>query len=142
MSRPRAARRRASTSQLVDYIRSVAGKIQKDTGVRVLVTGQTAVNLDVSAKLSAVLPIYILVVVGLALLLLLLVFRSLLAPLKAVIGFLLSIAASHGIAVFIFQEGHLNRVFGVTNPGPVVSFLPLLLVAVLFGLAMDYRSSW
>jgi uncharacterized membrane protein YdfJ with MMPL/SSD domain len=127
------------TSHLVNYIRAAAAKIQRATGIRVLVTGQTAVNLDVSAKLSAALPVYLLVVVGLALILLMMVFRSLLVPVKAVVGFLLSIAASLGIVVFIFQEGHLNKLFGVTDPGPIVSFLPLLLVGALFGLAMDYE---
>ncbi|MGH9078836.1 MAG: MMPL family transporter [Acidimicrobiales bacterium] len=136
---PKSGPTAAGTSNLVNYIRSAAAKIQKATGIRVLVTGQTAVNLDVSAKLSAALPIYVLVVMGLALVLLTMVFRSLLVPAKAVIGFLLSIAASLGIVVSIFQEGHLNSLLGVTDPGPIVSFLPILLVGVLFGLAMDYE---
>ena len=136
---PRSGPTATATSNLVNTIRGAAAKIQQATGVRVLVTGQTAVNLDVSAKLSGALPVYILVVVGLALLLLMMVFRSLLVPLKAVIGFLLSIAASLGIVVFVFQQGHFDKLFGVTDPGPVVSFLPILLVGVLFGLAMDYE---
>ena len=123
----------------MSYIRAAAAKIQRATGIRVLVTGQTAVNLDVSAKLSAALPVYLIVVVGLALILLLMVFRSLFVPVKAVVGFLLSIAASLGIVVYIFQDGHLDKLFGVTDPGPIVSFLPILLVGVLFGLAMDYE---
>ena len=136
---PKSGPSAVATSNLVNYIRAEAGKIQTATGIRVLVTGQTAVNLDVSSKLLAALPIYLIVVVGLALILLLLVFRSLLVPLKAVVGFLLSIAASFGVVVFIFEQGHLNRLFGVTDPGPIVSFLPVLLVGVLFGLAMDYE---
>jgi RND superfamily putative drug exporter len=136
---PRSGPTAAGTSNLVNSIRGAAAKIQEATGIRVLVTGQTAVNLDVSAKLSAALPVYLLVVVGLALLLLMMVFRSLLVPVKAVVGFLLSIAASLGIVVFVFQQGHLGTLFGVTDPGPVVSFLPILLVGVLFGLAMDYE---
>ena len=136
---PKSGPNASGTSQLVGTIRSAAARIQSTTGIRVLVTGQTAVNLDVSAKLSAALPIYLMVVVGLALLLLMMVFRSLLVPVKAVIGFLLSIAASFGVVVFIFQQGHLSGPFGVTDPGPIVSFLPLLLVGVLFGLAMDYE---
>ncbi len=136
---PRSGPTSPATSALVGTIRGAAATIQRATGVRVLVTGQTAVNLDVSAKLSGALPIYVLVVVGLAFLLLMMVFRSLLVPLKAVIGFLLSIAASLGIVVVVFQQGHLDRLFGVTDPGPVVSFLPILLVGVLFGLAMDYE---
>lgn len=136
---PKSGPNASGTANLVNYIRAEAVKIQTTSGVKVLVTGQTAVNLDVSAKLSAALPIYVLVVIGLALILLMMVFRSLLVPLKAVVGFLLSIAASLGIVVFIFQQGHLDRLFGVTDPGPIVSFLPILLVGVLFGLAMDYE---
>ncbi len=136
---PKSGPTAAGTAHLVNYIRAEATKIQKATGIEVLVTGQTALNLDVSAKLSAALPVYVLVVVGLALILLMMVFRSLLVPVKAVIGFLLSIAASLGIVVSVFQEGHLGRLFGVTDPGPIVSFLPILLVGVLFGLAMDYE---
>ena len=136
---PKSGPNATGTSQLVSTIRSSAARIQNATGIRVLVTGQTAVNLDVSAKLSAALPIYLMVVVGLALLLLMMVFRSLLVPVKAVVGFLLSIAASFGVVVYIFQQGHLTRLFGVSDPGPIVSFLPLLLVGVLFGLAMDYE---
>jgi len=136
---PKSGPTASGTAGLVNYIRAEAIKIQKATGIRVLVTGQTAVNLDVSAKLSAALPTYVFVVVGLALILLMMVFRSLLVPLKAVLGFLLSIAASLGIVVFVFQQGHLDKLFGVTDPGPVVSFLPILLVGVLFGLAMDYE---
>ena len=136
---PRSGPTATGTSNLVNTIRGAAARIQQATGIRVLVTGQTAVNLDISAKLSGALPVYLLVVVGLALLLLMMVFRSLLVPVKAVIGFLLSIAASLGIVVFVFQQGHLGTLFGVTDPGPVVSFLPILLVGVLFGLAMDYE---
>ncbi len=136
---PRSGPTAAATSDLVGTIRGAASGIQRATGIRVLVTGQTAVNLDVSAKLSGALPVYVLVVVGLALLLLMMVFRSVLVPVKAVIGFLLSIAASLGIVVYVFQQGHLTKLLGVTDPGPVVSFLPILLVGVLFGLAMDYE---
>jgi uncharacterized membrane protein YdfJ with MMPL/SSD domain len=78
-------------------------------------------------------------VVGLALLLLMVVFRSILVPLKAAAGFLLSIAASMGLVVWVFQDGHLADLFGVAQPGPVVSFLPVLLIGILFGLAMDYE---
>lgn len=136
---PKSGPTTAATSNLVSYIRAAAAKIKRATGIDVLVTGQTAVNIDVSAKLSSALPTYILVVVGLALLILLMIFRSLLVPLKAVIGFLLSIAASLGVVVFIFQEGHLSHLFGVGTTGPIVSFLPILLVGVLFGLSMDYE---
>ena len=78
-------------------------------------------------------------VVGLALLLLTVVFRSILVPIKAVAGFLLTIAASMGLVVWIFQDGNLAELFGVAQAGPIVSFLPVLLIGILFGLAMDYE---
>src|SRR5699024_2088751 len=84
-------------------------------------------------------PIYLAVVVGLALVLLLLAFRSLAVPLKAAAGFLLTIAASFGAVVAVYQWGWLASVFGVHTPAPIVSFLPILLIGVLFGLAMDYE---
>jgi uncharacterized membrane protein YdfJ with MMPL/SSD domain len=136
---PKSSPSSSQTSQLVTLVRSDAVQVQKKTGVQVLVTGPTAVNIDVSNKLQAALPIYLIVVVGLGLLLLALVFRSLLVPLKSVVGFLLSIAASMGLVVSIFQDGHLASLFGVTNPGPVVSFLPILLIGGLFGLSTDYE---
>jgi RND superfamily putative drug exporter len=82
---------------------------------------------------------YIVVVVGLALLLLMVVFRSVLVPIKAAAGFLLSIAASMGVVVWIFQDGNLGDLFSVAQSGPIVSFLPVLLIGILFGLAMDYE---
>jgi uncharacterized membrane protein YdfJ with MMPL/SSD domain len=136
---PKSSPSSSQTSQLVTLVRGDAVQVQKKTGVQVLVTGPTAVNIDVSNKLQAALPIYLIVVVGLGLLLLALVFRSLLVPVKSVVGFLLSIAASMGLVVSIFQDGHLSSLFGVTNPGPVVSFLPILLIGGLFGLSTDYE---
>ncbi|HEV3264732.1 MAG TPA: MMPL family transporter [Acidimicrobiales bacterium] len=127
------------TSQLVNLVRTDAVQVQKATGVEVLVTGPTAVNIDVSNKLQAALPIYLVVVVGLGLLLLALVFRSILVPLKSVFGFLLSILAAMGLVVSIFQDGHLGSLFGVHNTGPVVSFLPIFLIAAIFGLSTDYE---
>jgi RND superfamily putative drug exporter len=108
-------------------------------GAEVAVTGQTAVGIDVSEKLSDVMPIYLLLVVGLSVLLLMLVFRSILVPVKAALGFLLTVGATFGITVWIFQQGHLAGLVGVSTPGPLVSFLPILLIGILFGLAMDYE---
>jgi RND superfamily putative drug exporter len=103
------------------------------------VTGTTAMNIDTNDTLAAALPKYIAVVVGLALILLMVVFRSVLVPIKAVGGFLLSIAASLGVVVWVFQDGNLNGLFDVAKAGPITSFLPVLLVGILFGLAMDYE---
>ncbi|MFB4319098.1 MMPL family transporter [Actinomadura sp. 21ATH] len=102
-------------------------------------TGQTALGVDVSEKLADALPVYLLLVVGLSVLLLMLVFRSILVPVKAALGFLLTVGATFGITVLVFQEGHLAGLLGVDNPGPLISFLPILLIGILFGLAMDYE---
>ena len=92
-----------------------------------------------SEKLSDALPIYLLLVVGLSVLLLMLVFRSMLVPIKAALGFLLTVGATFGITVLVFQQGHLADLVGLDTPGPLVSFLPILLIGILFGLAMDYE---
>jgi membrane protein YdfJ len=128
-----------ATEDLVATIRDRAKEVKAETGIDVYVTGQTATNIDTSDRLAAKLPTYLLVVVGLAMLLLVLVFRSILVPIKAAVGFLLSIAASMGVVVWIFQDGHLNGLFDVAKTGPIVSFLPVLLIGILFGLAMDYE---
>ncbi|KNC19389.1 RND transporter [Arthrobacter sp. RIT-PI-e] len=128
-----------STENLVRALRDSSDEFEAETGVAISVTGQTAANIDVSAKLSEALPLYLGIVVGLSLILLLLVFRSVLVPLIATAGFLLSLLASFGATVAIYQWGWLSAVFGVTNPGPILSFLPIILIGVLFGLAMDYQ---
>jgi putative drug exporter of the RND superfamily len=127
------------TKDLVAYMRDEASKIPEKYGIDAYVTGQTAMNIDTNDKLAAALPKYIAVVVGLALILLMVVFRSVLVPFKAVGGFLLSIAASLGLVVWVFQDGNLNGLFDVAKAGPITSFLPVLLVGILFGLAMDYE---
>ncbi|MCZ7378680.1 MMPL family transporter [Micromonospora sp. WMMC250] len=120
-------------------VHDVRGAVSGVKGAEVLLTGATAIGIDVSEKLSDALPIYLLLVVGLSVLLLMLVFRSLLVPLKAALGFLLTVAATFGITVAIFQQGHLADLVGLDSPAPLVSFLPILLIGILFGLAMDYE---
>jgi uncharacterized membrane protein YdfJ with MMPL/SSD domain len=127
------------TKDLVQHLRDRAARIPDDAGVKAYVTGTTALNIDTADRLDAALPKYVLVVVGLALLLLTVVFRSVLVPIKAAAGFLLSIAASMGLVVWVFQDGHLGSLFDVARTGPIVSFLPILLIGILFGLAMDYE---
>ncbi|GAA1533931.1 MMPL family transporter [Actinomadura kijaniata] len=128
-----------ATEDLVAAIRDRGGDLRETTGARAMVTGSTAMNIDISAKLSDALVPYLLVVVGLAFLLLTLVFRSLLVPLKATAGFLLTVAATFGAVVAVFQWGWLAEVFGVPETGPIMSLLPILLIGVVFGLAMDYQ---
>ncbi|MFG3699962.1 MMPL family transporter [Micromonospora sp. NPDC047620] len=125
-----------ATETLVNDVRAAVGEFRD---VDVLLTGATAIGIDVSEKLSDALPIYLLLVVGLSVLLLMLVFRSLLVPVKAALGFLLTVAATFGITVAVFQQGHLADLVGLDTPGPLVSFLPILLIGILFGLAMDYE---
>lgn len=127
------------TQDLVNYIRNETDALQKTEEVQLLITGATAVNIDVSDKLNSALPIFALVVVGLAIVLLALVFRSLLVPLKSVIGFLLSLTSSLGVVVYIFQDGHFLKLLGMSQSAPILSFLPVLVTGVLFGLAMDYE---
>lgn len=129
----------ASTVQVVSELRAEKGQIKDSTGVSIGLTGQTAGNVDVSTKLGDALPPYLAIVVGLSLILLLLVFRSIWVPLLATGGFLLSLAAAFGAVVAVYQWGWLGAVFGVENPGAVLSFLPIILIGVLFGLAMDYQ---
>ncbi|MEV0943083.1 MMPL family transporter [Micromonospora wenchangensis] len=126
----------AATETLVHDIRDRVGSIGN---AEVLLTGVTAIGIDVSEKLSDAMPVYLLLVVGLSILLLMLVFRSILVPVKAALGFLLTVAATFGITVAVFQQGHLASLVGLDSPAPLISFLPILLIGILFGLAMDYE---
>ncbi|QNP68989.1 MMPL family transporter [Streptomyces roseirectus] len=127
-----------ATTDLVHRLRAHEPDVSKAGGT-LYIAGATAAGIDVSAKLSDVLPLFIAVIVILALILLTVAFRSVLVPLKAALGFLLSIAASLGVTVWVFQQGHLNGLLDIPSAGPVTAFLPVLLIGVLFGLAMDYE---
>ncbi|MEU6259718.1 MMPL family transporter [Streptomyces sp. NPDC047043] len=128
-----------ATKGVLAEIRHARDAVEDRTGTAVDVTGTTAVNIDVADKLSAALPVYCLLVMGLALVLLIVVFRAVAVPLKAALGFLLSLGASLGAMVAVFQWGWLSGLLGIKETGPVLSFLPMLLVGILFGLAMDYE---
>jgi RND superfamily putative drug exporter len=128
-----------ATENLVGDIRAAAGTLHERTGADIAVTGQTAANIDVSDKLAGAMLPYLALIVGLAFLLLMLVFRSVVVPLKATIGFLASVAATFGAVVAVFQWGWLADALGVAATGPIMSMLPILLIGVLFGLAMDYQ---
>ncbi|GHF97463.1 MMPL family transporter [Streptomyces thermodiastaticus] len=129
----------AETEHLVHAIRDASAGITAKTGATVLVTGSTAMNIDVSQKLGDALLPYLALVVGLAFLLLIVVFRSVLVPLKAALGFLLSVLAALGAVVAVFQWGWLSGPMGVEQTGPVMSMMPIFMVGVVFGLAMDYE---
>ncbi|MFJ8790061.1 MMPL family transporter [Streptomyces sp. NPDC102462] len=128
-----------STEDLVHAIRDTGADIARSTDATVLVTGSTAMNIDVSQKLNDALLPYLTLVVGLAFLLLIVVFRSVLVPLKAALGFLLSVLAALGAVVAVFQWGWLAGLMGVEETGPVMSMMPIFMVGVVFGLAMDYE---
>jgi RND superfamily putative drug exporter len=127
------------TEDLVHSIRDAGGEIKADTDAKVLVTGTTAMNIDFSQKLNDALVPYLALVVGLAFLLLIVVFRSILVPLKAALGFLLSVLAALGAVVAVFQWGWLGGLLGVEETGPIMSMMPIFMVGVVFGLAMDYE---
>jgi RND superfamily putative drug exporter len=127
------------TEDLVHAIRDAGGSITTETDAKVLVTGTTAMNIDFSQKLNDALIPYLALVVGLAFLLLIVVFRSVLVPLKAALGFLLSVMAALGAVVAVFQWGWLSGLLGVEETGPIMSMMPIFMVGVVFGLAMDYE---
>ncbi|MFB9506271.1 MMPL family transporter, partial [Streptomyces aurantiacus] len=127
------------TKNLVTSIRNDRPAIESRTGVTFAVTGTTAVDIDIAEKVQSALVPYLIVVVGLAVLLLLLVFRSLIVPLKAALGYLLSVLASLGVVVLVFQQGHGADLLGAEHTGPVMSLMPIFLVGIVFGLAMDYE---
>ena len=128
-----------STEAVVNDLRAKAPQIAELTGGELGVTGMAAVNIDISKKLADALPLYLGTVLALSVLLMMLVFRSIAVPLVASAGFLLSVSAALGAVTAVYQWGWLGSIFGVHNPGPVMNFLPTILIGVLFGLAMDYQ---
>src|SRR4051794_27454786 len=123
----------------VDLVHAIRDDVADTSGTKVYVTGTTAVSIDVSQKLSEALPIYLALVVGLAFVLLVLVFRSLLVPIVGVLGFLLTIGATLGATTAVFQWGWLAGVVNADSTGPLLSLAPIIIVGILFGLAMDYQ---
>lgn len=135
---PASAPSNKATSSLIERLRdeSEKSKLVADSGATLAVTGSTALQNDINEKLATALPQYLAVVVGLSLILLVIAFRSILVPLKATLGFLLSVLAMFGAVVAVFQWGW----FGIADaPGPIVSFIPIISIGILFGLAMDYE---
>jgi RND superfamily putative drug exporter len=128
-----------ATETLVHHLRNdVLPSATAGTGIAVHVGGQTASGIDFSSMVGQRLPIFIGAVLLLSFLLLLMVFRSVLVPLKAVLMNLLSIGAAYGVMVAVFQWGWLGSVVGVTG-GPIEAWAPMMLFAIVFGLSMDYE---
>ena len=125
-----------TTEQLVRDLRALPAI---DGDITLGVAGQAAINIDISEALANVLPLYLAVVVGLSFLIMIVVFRSLLVPLIATGGFILSLFATYGAIVAVFQWGWFANILGIHSTGPILSFLPVILVGILFGLAMDYQ---
>ncbi|WP_062516554.1 MMPL family transporter [Demequina gelatinilytica] len=125
-----------STVQLVEDLRELS---PLEDGTVIGVAGEASGNIDVSQKLDDALPLYLAIVVGLSIVILIIVFRSLIVPLIATLGFVLSLFAAFGMVTAVFQWGWLSSIFGVHDPGPILSFLPIILTGILFGLAMDYQ---
>lgn len=136
---PRGAPSSESTEALVHDLRELTPETSDGREATLGVAGNASANIDISEQLSDVLPTYLVLVVGLSLLILVLVFRSILVPLTATLGFVLSLLAAFGGITAIFQLGFLADLFGVHAPGPVLSFLPIIATGILFGLAMDYQ---
>jgi RND superfamily putative drug exporter len=128
------------TDTLVHHLRDdLVPDLEAQTGAEVLVSGATAANIDFSQVMNDALIPYLALVVGLAFILLVLVFRSILVPLKAALGFLFSVLAALGAVVAVFQWGWLAGLIGVEEPGPIMSMMPIFMIGVIFGLAMDYE---
>ncbi|MEO3750423.1 MMPL family transporter [Streptomyces sp. B6B3] len=128
------------TTVLVEHLRDdLVPQLEEETGTEILVAGLTAGNIDFSEVMNDALVPYLALVVGLAFILLMVVFRSILVPLKAALGFLFSVLAALGSLVAVFQWGWLANLIGVEETGPIMSMMPIFMVGVIFGLAMDYE---
>ncbi|TDD73876.1 MMPL family transporter [Actinomadura darangshiensis] len=136
---PQTAPTSDETKDLVQSIRGAASGVEAGTGADIAVTGTTALNIDISEAMSDALIPYLTVVIGLAVLLLMVVFRSILVPVKAALGFLLSVGAAFGVLVAVFQWGWGADLIGIEQTGPVMSLMPILIIGIVFGLAMDYE---
>lgn len=132
---PETAPEDVATDELLAELREGEGALEEETGTDLAVTGTSAIMSDISEKLNDALLPYLAIVIGLAFILLMLVFRSILVPLTATLGFLLSVLATLGVTVAVFQEG----AFGIFAGQPIVSFMPIFLIGLVFGLAMDYQ---
>jgi RND superfamily putative drug exporter len=128
-----------ATAELVEQLRSHHDEWAQRWGIDTAITGVTAVQIDITNRLRDALLPFGIFVVGLSLVLLAMAFRSLLVPLKAAIGYLFSVTAAFGVTTLVFNKGWFAALINLPEPGPVISFLPIILMGILFGLAMDYE---
>lgn len=127
------------TEQLTKKINSYSKKMVKSANTNITLTGTNAVNIDISQKLNSAIPMFTVIVMVIAFILLMIMFRSFIIPLFAMIGFGLSVFASFGVTTLIMQDGFLKGLFGISVGAPILAFLPVIMIGVLFGLAMDYE---
>src|SRR5699024_11058082 len=128
-----------STNTLVYDLRDYNEQAQDQYNFETEVSGQSVINIDMSKKLNDAIPVFAGVIVALAFVLLMVVFRSILIPFKAVLGFVLSLTATLGFTTLVMQDGFMSELFGVTSTGPLLAFLPVIVIGLLFGLAIDYE---
>ncbi|WP_304056267.1 MMPL family transporter [Levilactobacillus namurensis] len=136
---PKAGPESIKTEQLAQRINQYSKQLSRATGTQITLTGTNAVNIDISEKLNRAIPVFTVIVMVIAFVLLTVMFRSFLIPLFAMIGFGLSVFASFGITTLIMQDGVLKSLFGISVGAPILAFLPVIMIGVLFGLAMDYE---
>ncbi|REK74220.1 MMPL family transporter [Paenibacillus paeoniae] len=127
------------TRNLVQELRASDSGMAQAHNIKLGVTGFTAINIDMSSRLAEVFPLYVGIIVILSLIILLLVFRSIIVPIKATVGFLLSVLATFGVTTAVFQWGWMHSLFGFDTGGPLLSFMPIMVTGILYGLAMDYQ---
>ncbi|WP_210129987.1 MMPL family transporter [Staphylococcus sp. GDX8P54P] len=128
-----------STENLVYDLRDYHSQAQEKYDYSTEISGQSVINIDMSEKLNNAIPVFAGVIVVLAFFLLMIVFRSILVPLKAVLGFILSLMATLGFTTLVIQNGFMGGLFGIENTGPLLAFLPVITIGLLFGLAIDYE---
>ena len=127
------------TSELVERIRGLLKSEAASADLDIYAGGQTAAFIDIATRMAAGLPIFVAVVIGLSVLLLMVAFRSIIVPIKAALMILLSLGVGFGVVTAVFQWGWLGELLGVGSTGPVESFMPMMLFAIVFGLSMDYE---
>jgi len=128
-----------STQTLVHDLRDYDAQAEDKYDFQTEISGQSVINIDMSKKLNDAIPVFAGIIIILAFVLLMIVFRSIIIPLKAVLGFVLSLTATLGFTTLVMQEGFLGGLFGVETTGPLLAFLPVIVIGLLFGLAIDYE---
>ncbi|MFC4761083.1 MMPL family transporter [Fructobacillus durionis] len=136
---PKKGSEAVETTNLVNKIKDYSDTTKSKYDAKITLTGINAVNLDITDKLNKATPIFVATIMVLAFLLLMAVFKSFVVPIVAMLGFGMSLLASFGFTTLVIQEGFMKDFFGVSKGAPLIAFLPIIVTAILFGLAMDYE---